>query len=83
MFDILTAILYDEPFHFRGKKPLVSPYSVAELAVANDLRKMDDEIAEELEKKIRAVVGEYRNQAFLTGTRFGAQLMAQLLEEHS
>lgn len=80
MYDILTAILYDEPFHFRDKKPLTSPYSVAELAVVNDLRKLDDGAAEELEKKIRMVVSEYRNQAFLTGVRFGAQLALELTQ---
>lgn len=80
MFDILTAILYDEPLHLRGKKPLDPPYSAAEQQVENDLRKLDDAAAEELEKKIRALVSEYRNQAFVSGARFGARLALELTQ---
>lgn len=81
MFNILSAILYDEPFHFRGKKALVPPYSIAELQVANDLRKLDDDIAGPLEKEIRVLVREYRDRAFLAGARFGAQLTLELTED--
>lgn len=79
MYDILTAILYGEPFRFRGRKALVPPCSAAEPQVESGLRKLDGAVAEALEKKVRAAVSEYRDQALLTGACSGAQLMAQLL----
>lgn len=80
MFDILTAIYYDELQGLRGKPVLKPPCTTAENLLRKQLETLDPQTAGELEKRIRCVAAEQRNQAFLNGARFGAQLMAELLE---
>lgn len=80
MFDILEAIYYDDFHGLQGKGILTPPYTTAEYALRQRLEALDPETATELEQNIRAVVTEQRDKAFLRGSRFGAQLMAELLE---
>ena len=72
MFDILTAIYYDDLHDLRGKRILKPPYTTAENALCECLDK--------LKQRFRIVAIEQRDKAFLRGSRFGAQLMAELLE---
>ena len=64
MFDILTAIYYDDLHDLRGKRILKPPYTTA-----------DPETAKELKQRFRIVAIEQRDKAFLRGSRFGAQLL--------
>lgn len=80
MFDILTAIYYDDLHDLRGKRILKPPYTTAENALCECLDTLDPETAKELKQRFRIVAIEQRDKAFLCGTRFGAQLMAELLE---
>lgn len=80
MSDILTAIYYDEYNGLRGKGILKPPYTEAESALLERLDTLDPQTAKELERSIRAVATEQRDRAFLCGSRFGAQLTAELLE---
>ncbi len=80
MFDILTAIYYDDLHDLRGKRILKPPYTTAENALCECLDTLDPETAKELERCFRIVAIEQRDKAFLCGSRFGAQLMAEFLE---
>ena len=66
MFDILTAIFHDDPLQFGTACYLQNPQTAA---------------AKELGLRVEALVREQSELAFCSGARFGAQLMAQLLEE--
>ena len=83
MFDILTAIFHDDPLQFGTVCCLQSPQTTAERQVKNRLNSLDAEAAKELEPRVEALVREQSELAFCSGARFGAQMMAQLLEEHS
>ena len=83
MSNLLSAIFYDEPLSLRGKKAFDGPLTAAERQMMSALEALglEDGLAEELEKKIRALAVESRDRAFLTGARFGARLMLELTEE--
>lgn len=78
MPDILSAILYDEPMDLQGKGTFVPPCTVAEQQVLPHLKTLDAQTADALKQYIYALVQEQYAEAFLTGTRFGSQLMLQL-----
>lgn len=80
MYDILTGIYHDELTGLRGKGPMEAPYTVAEERILRELRALEPKAAEDIRHEIQALALEQRNAAFRTGARFGAQLMAQLLE---
>lgn len=80
MFDILSAIFYDEPLKLRGKNTFQSPCTTAETQVLARLQTLDPAAADALKQDIRALVQEQRSDAFRTGVRFGSQLMLQLTE---
>ncbi len=80
MFDILSAILYEEPMNLRGKETFASPCTAAETQVLAHLKTLDSAAADTLKPYIYALVQEQVSQAFLSGTRFGAQLTLQLIE---
>lgn len=81
MFDILTAIHYGELSSLRDKSPMEQPYTLAEERILCRLHALDPKTAEGFQREIQALALEQRDAAFHTGVRFGAQLMAQLLEE--
>lgn len=82
MFDILSATLYDELINLRGKETFASPCSAAETQVLAHLKTLDSATADTLKPYIYALVQEQVSQAFLSGTRFGTQLMLQLMESY-
>ena len=81
MYDILTAIVDDEPCGLRGKRPMKPPYSPAELRIQRRLEAMTPKTAEAFRREIRALAVEQRDAAFRSGVRFGAQMTAQMLED--
>lgn len=81
MLDILSAILYDESMDLRGKGTFQEPYTTAERQVLAQLSTLDSAAADNLKPRIYALVQEQCGDAFLSGARFGAQLMAQLMQD--
>lgn len=81
MYDILSAIYYEELTGLRGKRPMEPPYSDAEDHILYALHTLDPRAAMELKRNIRSLAIEQRDSAFQTGVHFGAQLMAQLLQD--
>lgn len=81
MFDILTALQYGELTDLRGKPPMEAPYTIAEERILRKLHTLEPKEAESFQHEIQVLALEQRNAAFQTGVRFGAQLMAQLMEE--
>ena len=81
MLDILTAIQYDEFTGLRGKAPMEAPYTIAEEHILHRLHALEPKTAKTFRREIQVLALEQRDMAFRTGVRFGAQLMAQLLEE--
>lgn len=81
MLDILSAILYEESMDLRGKDTFQEPYTTAERQVLAQLGTLDSAAADALKPRIYTLVQEQYGDAFLSGTRFGAQLMLQLLQD--
>ena len=81
MFDILTALQYGELTGLRGKAPMEAPYTITEEHILRQLNALEPKAADDFQHEIQALALEQRNAAFHTGVRFGAQLMAQLLED--
>ena len=80
MFDILSAIFYDEALNLRQKTPFLEPCTPAETQVLAQLHTLETPVAEAVEHAVYALVQEERYKSFLSGTRFGAQLALQLSE---
>ena len=81
MFDILSAILYQETIPMDFKEALEEPCSYAEQHIRALLKTVGDrDTVWHLEDNIRILAREYYDEAFLSGVRFGAQLMLQLTE---
>lgn len=81
MFDILTALQYGELTGLRGKAPMEAPYTIAEERILRQLHTLEPKAADDFQHEIQVLAQEQRDAAFHTGVCFGAQLMAQLLEE--
>ena len=81
MFDILTALQYGDLTGLRGKMPMEAPYTIAEEHILRQLNALEPKAADDFQHEIQALALEQRNAAFHTGVRFGARLMAQLLED--
>ena len=81
MFDILTALHYGELTGLRGKSPMEAPYTIAEERIYRQLHALEPKTAEDFQRDIQALAQEQRDMAFSSGVRFGAQLMAELLED--
>ncbi|WP_300416461.1 hypothetical protein [uncultured Oscillibacter sp.] len=58
-----------------------APYTVAEEHILRQLHVLEPKTAEIFQHEIQVLALEQRDAAFHTGVRFGAQLMAQLLDE--
>jgi len=83
MLDLLTAVFHDDPLRYGTACYLEQPQTTAERQVKCRLDALDTEDAAELEGRINALVQEQGELAFCSGARFGAQMMAQLLENFS
>ena len=82
MKDILTSIFYDDFLRPQGKDVLKPPYTPAEASLCEWLEKLDAHTAGELERDIKMIAIEQRDQAFYNGARFGAQLITELLNSN-
>lgn len=80
MFDILTAILYNEDMDLLGKKPLETPRTTAEVQFLSHLQQVGQETAALLQKDAVLMLQERHDAAFCSGVCFGAQLAVQLTE---
>ena len=80
MFDILTALQYGDLTSLRGKMPMEAPHTIAEERILRRLNALEPKAADAFQQEIQVLALEQRDAAFHTGVRFGAQLMAQLLE---
>ena len=81
MLDTLAALQYGELTGLRGKSPMEAPYTIAEERIICQLHALEPKAAEAFQKEIQVLALEQRDAAFHTGVRFGAQLMARLLDE--
>lgn len=81
MLDILTNIYHDELISLGVLCSLENPRTPEENKIRTQLRAVDEQIAEALIPSIETLADKQAEQSFYTGVRFGAQLMAQLLEE--
>ena len=81
MYDILTGIYYGELTGLRGKAPMEAPYTIAEERILRRLHALEPKAADAFQHEIQVLALEQRDAAFHTGVCFGAQLMAQLLED--
>lgn len=81
MFDILTAILYGDDLDLLGKRPLTPPLTTVERQFLNHLQGLDQETANRLRKDAVMLAWQRHDDAFHRGVCFGAQLMAQLMDD--
>ncbi|WP_325199388.1 hypothetical protein [Oscillibacter sp.] len=81
MTDILSAIYHDDPLSYQTLCNIDSPQTPEERQVAAQLRAVDEETAEKLKTGIRILADRQAEESFYTGVRFGAQLMAELMEQ--
>lgn len=81
MIDILNTIYEDGPLPLSVLCSLTEPQTEDERRIATQLRVVDEKVAEALIPSIERLADHQAERAFSIGTRFGAQLMAQLLEE--
>ena len=81
MLDILSGIYHDDPLAFKTLCCLEDPMTPEEHHVANQLRAVDEKIAEKLIHGICVLADAQAEQSFYTGMRVGAQLMAQLMAQ--
>lgn len=80
MFDILEAILYGEELDLLGKHALEPPLTPAERRVEALLQTLEEDPARRLRQELRTLIHGRHDEAFISGVRFGAQLMLQLTE---
>ena len=81
MFDILANIYHDDPLSLDLVCSLENPECASALKLKNQLRAVDEKVAEALIPSIEDLADHQAEQAFYSGVRFGAQLMAELLKE--
>ena len=81
MADILTTIYHNDPLTLETLSNLEEPQCEEARRIKIQLRVVDEKIAEALIPSIEALADRQAEESFYKGVRFGAQLMAELLEE--
>ena len=81
MQNILTTIYHDDPLALGTLSSLEVPRCEEERKIVTQLRAVEEVAAEALKPSIEALADRQAEESFYKGVRFGAQLMAQLLEE--
>ena len=81
MPDILNAIYHERLPSLPVLSNLEEPETVEEEKIRNQLRVVDKVVEEALIPSIEALADKKAEEGFYVGVRFGAQLMARLLEE--
>ncbi len=80
MSNILAQIYHDGPLMLATLSCLENPQCVEEQKIATQLRVVEEKVAETLVPSIEALANKQAEESFYMGVRFGAQLMAELLE---
>lgn len=83
MQDILSALYHNDPFLDQVLCGLDNPQTPEERKIASQLRAVDCTAAEALRESICEMSDEQAERAFLSGVRFGAVLMLQLIGERA
>ena len=81
MLDILNAIYHDRLPSLLVLSSLEESEIAEEEKIKNQLRVVDKVVEEALIPSIEALADKKAEEGFYSGVRFGAQLMAQLLED--
>ncbi len=81
MSNLLKAIYHDDPLALETVSSLENPQSEEERKIAIQLRAVEEAAAKALAPSIEALADRQAEKTFYKGVRFGARLMAQLLEE--
>ena len=83
MSKILKATYHNDPLALATLSSLEAPQCEEERKIAAQLRAVDEKAAEALISSIEALADKQAERTFYNGVRFGAQLMAELLEDLS
>ena len=81
MRDYLSEIYHESLPSLVVLSNLEGPETVEEEKIRNQLRAVDKFVEEALIPSIEALANKKAEEGFYSGVRFGAQLMAQLLED--
>lgn len=81
MPDILNAIYHENLPSLVVLSNLEEPETVEEEKIRNQLRVVDKAVEEALIPSIEALADKKAEEGFYAGVRFGAQLMAELMEQ--
>ena len=81
MTDILTGIYHDDIPSQQVLCNLDDPERAEEKQIVTQLRAVQEEIAEALKPSIETLADKQAEEAFYSGVRFGAQLMAELMAQ--
>ena len=80
MSEILSALLFREPVAPEFREPLEGRCSPVEEELLVSLGKLDPAAAWDIQDHVRMVTRERYEEGFLSGIRFGARLMEELME---
>lgn len=81
MQNILSQIYHDNLPILETLSCLENPQSEEERKIVTQLRAVEERAAEALAPSIEALADKQAEESFYKGVRFGARLMAELLEE--
>ncbi|MEY8389254.1 hypothetical protein AALC17_18635 [Oscillospiraceae bacterium 38-13] len=81
MRDYLSEIYHDRLPSLVVLSDLEEPETVEEEKIRNQLRAVDRIVEEALIPSIEALANKKAEEGFYAGARFGAQLMAKLMEQ--
>ena len=81
MSNLLNAIYHDGPLMLATLSCLENPQCKEERKIATQLRVVEEKVAEALVPSIEALADRQAEESFYIGVRFGAQLMAELMEQ--
>lgn len=81
MLTILKTIYHDDPLALETISSLENPQSEEERKIAIQLRAVEEAAAKALAPSIEALADRQAEKSFYKGVRFGAQLMAELMDQ--
>ncbi len=80
MPDLLAQIYHDRLPILKTLSTLENPQREEEQKIVTQLRAVEEAVAEALKPSIEVLADKQAEESFYIGVRFGAQLMAELLE---
>ena len=81
MSNLLNAIYHDDLLSYQTLCSIDSPQTPEERKIVTQLRAVEEVVAAALKPSIEALADKQAEESFYKGVRFGAQLMAELLED--